>query len=65
MNMKQFRRPSNGHSRMAMLHGRLIGGRGFRLMSKLGQAISLDRLEHLLSQAQRAQAETLPDKNHL
>ena len=53
MNMKQFRRPANGHSRTAIVNGRMVGGRGFRLMSKIGQqAISLNRLEALLAQAQ-------------
>ena len=52
MNMKQFRRPANGHSRTAIVGGRIVGGRGFRLMSKIGQqAISLNRLELLLAQA--------------
>lgn len=48
MNFKQFRQPANGHSRTA-----IVGGRGFRLMSKIGQnAISLSRLEQLLVEAQ-------------
>jgi hypothetical protein len=52
MNFKQFRRPANGHSRTAIAGGRVVGGRGFRLMSKIGQnAISLNRLERLLAQA--------------
>jgi hypothetical protein len=52
MNFKQFRRPANGHSRTAIAGGRVVGGRGFRLMSKIGQdAISLTRLEQLLAQA--------------
>ena len=52
MNVKQFRRPANGHSRTAIAGGRVVGGRGFRLMSKIGQhAISLHRLEQLLTQA--------------
>ena len=52
MNMKQFRRPANGHSRTAIVGGRVVGGRGFRLLSKIGQhAISLERLERLLAQA--------------
>jgi hypothetical protein len=52
MNFKQFRRPANGHSRTAIAGGRVVGGRGFRLMSKIGQnAISLNRLERLLTQA--------------
>mgnify|MGYP001599433156 CR=1 FL=1 len=49
MNMKQFRKPANGHSRTAIVGGRIVGGRGFRLSSKLGRAISLDRLEYLLT----------------
>ena len=53
MNVKQFRQPANGHSRTAKVHGRIVGGRGFRLMSKIGQnAISLIRLEQLLAEAQ-------------
>jgi hypothetical protein len=52
MNTKQFRKPANGHSRTALVNGRVVGGRGFRLMSKIGQkAISLNRLERLLAQA--------------
>ncbi|MEO7863103.1 MAG: hypothetical protein ABIU05_22235 [Nitrospirales bacterium] len=52
MNFKQFRKPANGHSRTAIAGGRVVGGRGFRLMSKIGQnAISLNRLEDLLAQA--------------
>ncbi|MEO7859851.1 MAG: hypothetical protein ABIU05_05310 [Nitrospirales bacterium] len=52
MNFKQFRRPANGHSRTAIAGGRVVGGRGFRLMSKIGQnAISLNRLEQLLLRA--------------
>lgn len=52
MNTKQFRQPANGHSRTAIVNGRVVGGRGFRLMSKIGQyAISLNRLEQLLAQA--------------
>ena len=51
MNMKQFRKPANMHSRTAIAGGRIVGGRGFRLMSKIGQqAISLHRLEHLLAE---------------
>ncbi len=54
MNTKQFRQPANGHSRTALVNGRIVGGRGFRLMSKIGQnAISLDRLERLLAQAKQ------------
>ncbi len=48
MNMKQFRKPANGHSRTAIAGGRIVGGRGFRLQSKLGKAIPLHRLEVLL-----------------
>ena len=54
MNFKQFRRPANGHSRTAIAGGRVVGGRGFRLMSKIGQqAISLNRLEQLLAETKR------------
>ena len=54
MNIKQFRQPANGHSRTAIMNGRLVGGRGFRLMSKIGQhAISLGRLEQLLAHAKQ------------
>lgn len=54
MNMKQFRKPANMHSRTAIVGGRIIGGRGFRLMSKIGQhAISLGRLEQLLAHAKQ------------
>ena len=54
MNFKQFRQPANGHSRMAIVRGRIVGGRGLRLLSKIGQqAISLNRLEQLLAEAQR------------
>lgn len=54
MNTKQFRQPANGHSRTAFVNGRIVGGRGFRLMSKIGkQAISLNRLEQLLVQAKQ------------
>jgi hypothetical protein len=51
MNMKQFHHPANGHSRTAIAGGLIRGGRGLRLQSKLGRAISLDRLEALLAQA--------------
>jgi hypothetical protein len=52
MNFKQFRQPANGHSRTAKVGGRIVGGRGLRLMSKIGQnAISLNRLEQFLAQA--------------
>jgi len=37
MNFKQFRQPANGHSRTAKVGGRIVSGRGFRLMSKIGQ----------------------------
>lgn len=50
MNMKQFRRPANGHSRMAKINGRVVGGRGLRLQSKLGKSVSVDRLEKLLKE---------------
>lgn len=54
MNFKQFRKPANGHGRTAKVNGRIVGGRGFRLMSKIGQqAISLNRLEQLLRQDQQ------------
>jgi hypothetical protein len=54
MHVKQFRRPANGHSRTAIVNGRVVGGRGFRLMSKIGQgAISLHRLEQLLAHAKQ------------
>jgi hypothetical protein len=54
MNMKQFRKPANGHSRTAIVNGRIIGGRGFRLMSKISQkAISVNRLEQLLAHAKQ------------
>lgn len=54
MNFKQFRQPANGHSRTAKVGGRIVGGRGFRLMSKISQsAISLTRLEQLLAEAQQ------------
>jgi hypothetical protein len=60
MNMKQFRRTANGHSRTAVVGGRIVGGRGFRLQSKLGQAISLQRLEYLLAEdKQRTREENL------
>ena len=40
----------NGHSRTTIVKRRVVGGRGFRLMSKIGQqAIRLDRLERLLA----------------
>ena len=54
MNFKQFRRPANGHSRTAIAGDRIVGGRGFRLMSKIRQeAISLYRLEQLFTEAQQ------------
>ncbi len=50
MNFKQFRSTSNGHPKMR--NGR--GGRGFRLMSKIGRgAIELSRLNRLLAEAKR------------
>jgi len=55
MNTKQFRKPSNGHSRTAIMNGRIVGGRGFRLQSKLGPAITLDRLERLLAHDRQTQ----------
>lgn len=61
MNFKQFRRPANGHARTAIVNGRIVGGRGFRLQSKLGRAISLDRLEKLLADARSIQP---PDGRH-
>ena len=52
MNTKQFHQPANGHSRTAISRGRIVGGRGLLLMSKIGQnAISLNRLEQLLADA--------------
>jgi hypothetical protein len=57
MNTKQFRRPANGHSRTSIAGRRVVGGRGFRLMSKIGQdAISLHRLEQLLAHAKNRKA---------
>lgn len=54
MNFKQFRQPANRHSRTAIVNGRVVGGRGFRLMSKIGRnAISLNRLEQLLAHAKQ------------
>ena len=54
MNFKQFRQPANGHNRTARVNGRIVGGRGLRLMSKIGQqAISLNRLEDLLAHAKQ------------
>ena len=54
MNTKQFRKPANGHSRTAIVNRRVVGGRGFRLISKIGQhAISLNRLEQLLAHAKQ------------
>ena len=41
-------------SRTAIAGGRIVGARGFRLMSKIGQqAISLNRLESLLARAKQ------------
>lgn len=57
MNFKQFRQPANGHSRTARVNGRIVGGRGFRLMSKIGQqAISLNRLEQMLQAKEKGSA---------
>jgi len=57
MNFKQFRRPANGHSRTAIAGGRVVGGRGLRLMSKIGQqAISLNWLEALLAHAKMSRS---------
>jgi hypothetical protein len=54
MNMKQFRKPANMHSRTAIVGWRVVGGRGFRLLSKIGQhAINLHRLEQLLAHAKQ------------
>ena len=54
MNTKQFRKPANGYSRTAIVNGRVVGGRGFRLMSKIGQnAIRFNRLEQLLALAKQ------------
>jgi hypothetical protein len=53
MNTKQFRKPANSHSRTALVNGRIVGGRGFRLQSKLGNAIELRRLEQLLAHAKQ------------
>jgi hypothetical protein len=54
MNTKQFRQPANGHSRTTVKNGRIVGGRGLRLMSKIGQGtISLHRLEQLLAQSKQ------------
>ena len=59
--MKQFRKPANMHSRTAIAGGRIVGGRGFRLMSKIGQhAINLHRLEQLLAEAQRRGTRSAP-----
>lgn len=59
MNFKQFRQPANGHNRTARVNGRIVGGRGFRLMSKIGQnAISLDRLERLIAEAKKKSGES-------
>jgi hypothetical protein len=54
VNTKQFRKLANGHARTAIVNGRVVGSRGFRLMSKIGQqAISLNRLEQLLAHAKK------------
>lgn len=62
MNFKQFRTVANGHARMAFSGGRRIGGRGFRLQSKLGLAIPLERLEALLEEDR--QRRTLQSSNY-
>jgi len=63
MNTKQFRKPANGHARTALVSGRIVGGRGFRLMSKIGQqAISLHRLEQLLAHAKPHGPATMKEK---
>jgi hypothetical protein len=63
MNTKQFRKPANGHSRTALVNGRVVGGRGFRLLSKIGQqAIRLHRLEQLLAQAKSHGPATMKEK---
>jgi len=36
MNSKQFRQPADGYTRTTRVGGRIFGGRGFRLMSKIG-----------------------------
>ncbi|SLM46780.1 protein of unknown function [Nitrospira japonica] len=54
MNFRQFRSPSNDHGRMVKINGRMVGGRGFRLQSKIGRgAVELGRLERLLIEARR------------
>ena len=64
MNFKQFRQPANGHSRTARVNGRIVGGRGLRLMSKIGQqAIGLHRLEHLLDQVRKPGLDPLLTKD--
>jgi hypothetical protein len=56
VNVKQFRSPANDHARMA--NGR--GGRGFRLQSKLGNAIGVRRLEQILAEAQQRGTLSVP-----
>lgn len=58
MNFKQFHSTANGHFRTIIIRGRVIGGRGLRLQSKLGNAIRLDRLEYLLAQARKQKRST-------
>ena len=36
MNSMQFRQPADGYTRTTRVEGRIFGGRGFRLMSKIG-----------------------------
>jgi hypothetical protein len=60
MNVKQFRKPANGHSRTAKVGGRIVGGRGFRLQSKLGQVIGLRRLELLLAETRPRGTRSVP-----
>ena len=57
MNMKQFRRPANGHARMQNGRGR----RGYRLMSKFGmKGLTITRLERLLSEHRARQTKGVP-----
>lgn len=53
MHFKPFRSPRNDHPRMVQIQGRFVGGRGLRLQSKLGAAISLNRLQDLLAEARQ------------
>ena len=53
MDIKQFRQPTNGHSRPAIVGGQIRGGWRLRLQSKLGKVIRLDRLEYLIRQARK------------